>query len=687
MPALVDPSSAPCGVPLSPVQKQISPAQMAGPPAAAIWEVKNQKITPTDDDGTIGHSKGPLTKALDPPRPRRDSVMALQQRFEEIQKMKSRVLDPASRFMRNWDSIIACCLVFTAVVTPFEIAFFELVVGDFLFVVNRLVDLGFFFDIFVNFSLAYFDPRKGMMIVDPGRIRGKYLKGWFTIDVLSLVPWDLLNVGADDGAGGQRRLAAEGAGGQMKLLRLLKILKLTKLLRLVKSARIFKRVATHLGLTFGIQLLIKYFVIMVCATHWVACGWGMVPTFMDVQRPVEEVVLDDGLSRMLKGGGGAPASVGETSPGLDWIMRVEDQLEIPPGGMTVAHKYAYCLEYALGIMCMGYASVTQENLTELWYSVMCLVVAGSLYAYMIGGICSALALEDPAETQYKENMDLLMKFMDDMNIPNDLRVKSYEYMEYCKQLMQHRFHVQVLELMPSSLRGDICIAINGEWLNKMKFFNPKNPRENREFTMAISVQLEPMAYPPAENIYVVGDRSTYLYIVTRGLIKHMLNFNFGVLIPGAFFGEDFLVEDYFRHATTRTLSYAECSLLHRDSLYEILDDRPALFKETARLIRREAVRIQLYDRIVAIGHQVILLKMKEGMKRVTPQDIVSYKARVVANREEKLKAHKKAGRPTEREPEVEKSEKDIILEKLAKLTAKDQQAVMDSIINSHKKDS
>ena len=76
----------------------------------------------------------------------------------------------------------------------------------------------------------------------------------------------------------------------------------------------------------------------------------MVPTFMDVQRPVEEVVLDDGVSRMLKGGGGAPATVGETSPGLDWIMRVEDQLEIPPGGMTVAHKYAYCLEYALGIM-------------------------------------------------------------------------------------------------------------------------------------------------------------------------------------------------------------------------------------------------------------------------------------------------------------------------------------------------
>lgn len=78
----------------------------------------------------------------------------------------------------------------------------------------------------------------------------------------------------------------------------------------------------------------------------------------------------------------------------------------------------------------------------------------------------------------------------------------------------------------------------------MHFFNSKDERENREFTMAISVALEPEAYPPAENIYVVGDRSTYLYIVTRGLVKHMLNFNFGVMIPGSFFGQDFLVEDY-----------------------------------------------------------------------------------------------------------------------------------------------
>jgi len=202
--------------------------------------------------------------------------------------------------------------------------------------------------------------------------------------------------------------------------------------------------------------------------------------------------------------------------------------------------------------------------------------------------------------------------------------------------------------------------------------------------MAISVALEPEAYPPAENIYVVGDRSTYLYIVTRGLVKHMLNFNFGVMIPGSFFGQDFLVEDYFRHATTRTLSYAECSLLHRDSLYDILNDRPSLFKETASLIRREAIRIQLYDRIVSIGHQVILLKMKTGYERVTPQDIVHYKNTVKQNRAAKLKNRITTGHRV-RTPQPEMTETDLILEKLAKLTAKDESTVMDVISKTSKK--
>jgi len=371
----------------------------------------------------------------------------------------------------------------------------------------------------------------------------------------------------------------------------------------------------------------------------------MVPTFMEDDL----ADLNSDAERRLKGGGSAPAPSGDLPPGLNWISRVEDQLQIPFGTLSVTHAYALCLEYALGIMCMGYASVTQENLAELWYSVFCMLIAGALYAYMIGGICGALAMEDPAETHYKESMDLLMKFMDEKEIPPDMKIRAFEYLEYCKPLMQHQFHVQVLELMPKSLRGDICLHTNGPQLSRMKFFNASDERENREFCMAVSCVLEPVAFPPNETIYVIGDRATCLYIITRGLVKHMKQFQFRILIPEDHFGEEMVVEDYNRHATARTLSYAECSQLFRDSLFEILDARPKLFKDTRHKIRREAIRLQLHHHITTIGYLVKAVKRQEGLQPLTQEDVLEHKRRYRSAKDAKQKA---LG------PKVDKSDKD-----------------------------
>jgi hypothetical protein len=53
------------------------------------------------------------------------------------------LITPTSRFMHKWDLVIATCLIFTALITPFELAFLSVIVGNPLFVVNRMVDLCF----------------------------------------------------------------------------------------------------------------------------------------------------------------------------------------------------------------------------------------------------------------------------------------------------------------------------------------------------------------------------------------------------------------------------------------------------------------------------------------------------------------------------------------------------------------
>lgn len=91
------------------------------------------------------------------------------------------VLNPDEDFCRNWDVLTAALLIFVALVTPFELGFLETNVDDadglFLFVVNRLVDLVFFVDIFVQFNISFVDDN-GKQVVSRLAIARRYATTW-----------------------------------------------------------------------------------------------------------------------------------------------------------------------------------------------------------------------------------------------------------------------------------------------------------------------------------------------------------------------------------------------------------------------------------------------------------------------------------------------------------------------------
>ena len=92
-------------------------------------------------------------------------------------------------------------------------------------------------------------------------------------------------------------------------------------------------------------------------------------------------------------------------------------------------KYALSIDYALACMCMGYGTVSAKTVTEVWFSILCMMVAGAVYAYVIGGICEALSNEDPASKQFREAMDMLNGFFRKQAVPEELRQKCHTYMD------------------------------------------------------------------------------------------------------------------------------------------------------------------------------------------------------------------------------------------------------------------
>jgi hypothetical protein len=100
-------------------------------------------------------------------------------------------------------------------------------------VFELLLDLFFCLDVLLNFFTGFHDAG-GLYVNSRRQIAGRYLRGWFVLDVLSSVPVDYLS-----------ELAAGNANSleSLRLVRMLRLVRLLKLFRMSRLTRFFARVS------------------------------------------------------------------------------------------------------------------------------------------------------------------------------------------------------------------------------------------------------------------------------------------------------------------------------------------------------------------------------------------------------------------------------------------------------------
>lgn len=115
-----------------------------------------------------------------------------------------------SPFKAVWDWLILLLVIYTAVFTPYSAAFLlsdqdESQRGTCgytcspLTVVDLIVDIMFVVDIVINFRTTYVNTNDEV-VSHPRRIAVHYFKGWFLIDMVAAIPFDLLifRTGSDE---------------------------------------------------------------------------------------------------------------------------------------------------------------------------------------------------------------------------------------------------------------------------------------------------------------------------------------------------------------------------------------------------------------------------------------------------------------------------------------------------------
>ena len=197
------------------------------------------------------------------------------------------VIDPrTSSFVYVWDSVLFFALMFTAFVTPFDVAFLnppDSLWESPLFIFNRVIDIIFIIDLLLQFVLQYQSKptitEASRWISDRQMIALHYLQGWFALDVISLLP------SIADFIQNDRDCLQESTDKTYlaKSLRIIRTLRLIKVLRLTRAGRIIKRRQARVHISYSQQVLIRCFAVLTLTIHWFSCIFVLQTRFSDDQ--------------------------------------------------------------------------------------------------------------------------------------------------------------------------------------------------------------------------------------------------------------------------------------------------------------------------------------------------------------------------------------------------------------------
>ena len=140
---------------------------------------------------------------------------------------------------------------------------------------NYSIDIFFALDILMNFNTATVDEHFNITD-DRLEIALNYFKGWFLIDFLSIIPFELMTaiVEEDDGPNSAKINQIVRITRVSKLYKLAKVVKLLRLFKWVKRRReITQKVMAIVRTGAAIDRVVFFVMMLLLMCHFVGCIW------------------------------------------------------------------------------------------------------------------------------------------------------------------------------------------------------------------------------------------------------------------------------------------------------------------------------------------------------------------------------------------------------------------------------
>ena len=295
--------------------------------------------------------------------PQVDSTHVKQKDKLRVERMRYRenkqpfVFYPEDRFKSYWDLFITLILLISCLITPWRIAFGELEEPMGWFIANVVVDSLFGIDILVIFNSAYYDDEY-LIIDDHKAIASSYIKGWLLLDILAIIPFDLLF--QSDNYQELARFARIG--------RMYKIIKMTRLLRILKIVKqrtqLLKYLNDILKIGLGFERLFFFMILSLISCHILSCIWVIAA---QLNKASDE----------------------------DYASWIDDYTDLDTGSLYVTAVY-YTVTT---ITTVGYGDINGQNTLERSFSIVIMIIGVISFTFATGSLSSILQNYDQANAK------------------------------------------------------------------------------------------------------------------------------------------------------------------------------------------------------------------------------------------------------------------------------------------------